>query len=45
MFPLRNGSPKETAHVPWPGLHAEEIAEDLEAAVEQTGPIAEGLGE
>ncbi len=45
IFWLRDESLEDTANLPEPGVLATEIVEDLQAALEQFGEIAEELGE
>ncbi len=44
IFWLKDESLEESAHVPAPHFIAEEIAEDLQAALEQFETIAQALG-
>jgi len=43
IFWLKDESLEESANLPAPGVIAEEITEDLEAALEQFATIAEDL--
>ncbi len=45
IFWLRDESLEDTASLPDPDVLATEIVEDLQAALEQFGAIAEELGE
>ena len=45
IFWLRDESLEDTASLPDPDVLAAEIVEDLQAALEQFGEIAEDLGE
>jgi type I restriction enzyme M protein len=45
IFWLRDKSLEDSENLPGPGILAQEIVEDLEAALEQFREIAEDLGE